>query len=105
MPIFLWSTVVNHDQKPVVDVGRRSRPRGARAAETLTVAMNSGPPSLQLFQIRDERIDLVLRLMVVRHVRSGLARGRIRQPRRDLLGIVIVEDAAGEAVAARKVRE
>ena len=37
MPIFLWSTVVNQLQKPVIAVGRRSRPRPL--AGTLTLAM------------------------------------------------------------------
>ena len=36
-PIFLWSTVVNQLQKPVIAAGRRSRPRPP--AGTLTLAM------------------------------------------------------------------
>ena len=38
MPIFLWSTVVNQLQKPVIAVGRRSSPRPP-VAGTLTLAM------------------------------------------------------------------
>ena len=44
IPIFLWSTVVNQLQNPVVACGRRSSPPG-RSAGTLTLAIGSSPHS------------------------------------------------------------
>src|SRR5687768_8702931 len=101
MPIFLWSTVVNHDQNPlvVVAVGRRSMPRRATAASrTLVAAISGSPPSLQLLQVCHEVIDLRLGEPVVGHERPGLLRRRAPEPRGELLRISVLEHTAGEAV-------
>jgi hypothetical protein len=40
IPIFLWSTLVNHDQMPLVAAGRRRSARGGR----VTVLVMTKPP-------------------------------------------------------------
>src|SRR5437867_1487081 len=103
IPIFLWSTVVNQLQKPVVAVGRASRPRPLPPpAGTLTLAID--PPSLEGEQVRRDGVDLLRGQAVVRHPRARLDRRRVVEP---LLQVLLVRrhHAAGEARPRREVRE
>src|ERR687887_764887 len=102
MPIFLWSTVVNQLQNPVVSLGRRRIPR-AGVVVTVTVAMGS-PSSLELEQEGHQRVDLLLAQSVVGHPRSGLHRGWVGQPASQVRG-VHVQDASRETVPAGEVGE
>src|SRR4051794_21281896 len=93
MPIRLWSTVVNHDAKPVMARGRRrmagcssirSTSAGVVTVGSRTVAISRLPEcgwrSLQRIQVGDQLSDLVLAEIEVRHHRSRLHGGRVEEP-------------------------
>src|SRR5690606_28673140 len=93
MPIRLWSTVVTQDRQPVVAFGRVNTPRGLRSSVVTggrvrasvgrsTMAMSA---LLQRLEVGDERIDLRVAEVQVRHaapVVGGhrLLPGRVLQP-------------------------
>src|ERR671911_308773 len=99
MPIFLWSTVVNQLQTPVVAVGRRRIP--PRRSVVVTVAMGR---SLQAHQVRHEGVDLVFVQLIVGHLRPELPPGWVAEPGFQGLAIRRGPVAAGEALVGR-VRE
>src|SRR4051812_44849581 len=107
--------VVNHEAGPVMLRGlRRSRGcslmsgAGSTTVGSRTVAINglrkSSWWSLQCIQIGDQRCDLGLRQVEVRHHGTRFGLGRIPQPGSQVL-VVHLEDGAGEDVATLQVRE
>src|SRR5713226_2646328 len=107
IPMRLWSTVVTQPHHPLVAVGRASRRRGRGAVpyspSPATEAIGSQPPpSLQAFEIRDQRTDLVLCEPEARHVRARLDRRRIVQPVAEVAGVVL-EGGPCERGPAREV--
>src|SRR5262245_20307242 len=96
IPIFLWSTLVNQLQNPCVALGRRRTPR-APTAGTLTLATDPSR-SRQALQVGDQRPDLVLAEVVVRHLGAHLHGIRIPQPRRQGLRVRRLPVATGEAL-------
>src|SRR3954453_6846251 len=68
IPIFLWSTVVNQLQNPVVAIGRRRIPR---CGVTVTVAIGRALLG-QAIEVGHQVLDLLLAQVVVRHLRAEL---------------------------------
>src|SRR5947199_9144825 len=123
MPMRLWSIVVNHDQTPVVDWGRRMSvgspsgggSGGSTTVGSRTVATSQAAPErdggrfafivlLQAIQVGDQVRDLGLREVEVRHHRAWLLGRRVAEPAPEVL-VVHVEQAAGEAIAALQMCE
>ena len=76
MPIFLWSTVVNHDFHPVMAVGRSKMPMGWKSSVVspdgkASVGRGSvsaiGQFLLERLKVGDELIDLILGQAQVGH--------------------------------------
>ena len=106
MPIFLWSAVVIHDQKPVVVSGRRKMVVQGRTGVSVAISVHSSR-SLQTSEIRHEGFDLITSQTQVRHERTRLDGRRIGQPLAEALlpiGLTGVE-TLGEDGATHQILE
>src|SRR5688500_1270623 len=82
IPIRLWSTVVSHDTRPCVAFGRRKNGWRVGTAIDMGLPCYERPcrPSFQAPQVLDQRLDLILVQVVVRHVGAGLHPWGVGQP-------------------------